>query len=95
MYGTAQTIKEPVHRIIDPLVCFDKIMNAPAATVLSELDLLRSIVNSSVDLNSVIGPDYKLLYANPAYLRYFSKEPADHRSEIDGGVDNVAQQLKL
>ena len=63
--------------MIGSLVCLDKIMNAPAAAVLSELELLRSIVNASVDLNSVVGPDYKFLYANPAYLKYFSKEPAD------------------
>ena len=78
MYGSEQSksIKSPA-RMINLLVCLDKIMNAPAAAVLSELELLRNIVNSSVDLTSVIGRDYKFLYANPAYLRYFSKEPAD------------------
>ena len=49
----------------------------PDAAALSELELLRAIVNSSVDLNSVVGSDYKYLYANPAYLKYFSKKFSD------------------
>ena len=49
-------------------------MNPPAAAALSEQELLRAVVDSSFDLKSLIGFDYRYLYANPACLKYWHKE---------------------